>query len=94
MSAKERRQLIKDRYVLLTMRKDLIDFDDQIKIQVWTQRFPLLGQAFELKEQFFDINEAESINDVYDLYQNWLSNVPKDLMTYFEDLIKAMGRSD
>ena len=82
---------MRDRYVLLTRSKDLIDFDDQIKLQVWTQNFPLLGQAYELKEQFFDIYEVESINDAYKLYQNWLSNVPKELMTYFEDLIKAMN---
>lgn len=53
--------------------------------------FPLLGQAYELKEDFFDIYEAGSINEAYELYQNWLSNVPKELMNYFEDLIKAMN---
>uniref|UniRef100_UPI000A64C089 transposase n=1 Tax=Amphibacillus sediminis TaxID=360185 RepID=UPI000A64C089 len=83
VSFKERRQLMGDRYVLLTRRRDLNDFDDQIKLQVWTDKFPLLGQAYELKEQFFDIYEAESINEAYKLYQKWLTNVPKELMTYF-----------
>lgn len=91
VSAKERRQLMRDRYALLTRRKDLKDFDDQIRLQVWTDKFPLLGQAYELKEQFFDIYEAESLKEAYKLYQNWLSNVPKELITYFEDLIKAMN---
>jgi len=91
VTAKERRQLMRDRYVLLIRSKDLTDFDDQIMLQVWTQNFPLLGQAYKLKEQFFDIYEAESINDAYKLYQNWVKNVPKELMTYFEDLIKAMN---
>jgi len=90
VSAKERRQLMRDRYVLLTRRKDLNDFDDQIKLEVWTDMFPLLGQAYELKEQFFDIYEAKTVDEAYKLYQEWLSNVPKELMTYFEDLIKAM----
>ncbi|WP_240452355.1 ISL3 family transposase [Virgibacillus sp. YIM 98842] len=90
VSAKERRQLMRDRYVLLTRRKDLNDFDDQIKLQVWTDMFPLLGQAYELKEQFFDIYEAKTVDEAYKLYQEWISNVPKGLMTYFEDLIKAM----
>src|SRR5690606_40716658 len=58
VSAKERRQLMRDRYVLLTRRDDLNDFDDQIKLQVWTDKFPLLGQAYELKEQFFEIGRA------------------------------------
>lgn len=63
-----------------------------MKLQVWTDKFPVLGQAYELKEQFFDIYEAKSIKEAYKLYQNWLSNVPKELMTYFEDLIKSMNQ--
>ncbi|TPG92973.1 hypothetical protein EEL32_00975 [Brevibacillus laterosporus] len=50
-------------FSLLTRRKDLTDFDDQIKLQVWTQNFPLLCQAYELKEQFFDIYEANNKNN-------------------------------
>src|SRR5690625_3261228 len=76
VSAKERRQLIIDRYVLLTSRKDLNDFDDQIKLQIWTDMFPLLGQAYELKEQFFDIYEAKTVDTAYKLYQGWLASVP------------------
>jgi len=91
VSTKERIQLMRDRYVLLSRRKDLNNFDDQIKLQVWTDKFPLLGQAYELKEQFFDIYEVESIKNAYKLYQNWFSNIPKELITYFDDLIKAMN---
>ena len=82
---------MRDRYVLLTRRKDLNDFDDQIKLQIWTHMFPLLGQAYELKEQFFDIYEAKTVDTAYKLYQGWLASVPKELMPYFEDLIKAMN---
>ncbi|MEI3599571.1 MULTISPECIES: ISL3 family transposase [unclassified Oceanobacillus] len=91
VSAKERRQLMRDRYVLLKRRKDLNDFDDQIKLQVWTDMFPLLGQAYELKEQFFDIYEAKSIDEAYKLYQDWLASVPEELVNYFSYLIKAMS---
>lgn len=91
VSAKERRQLMRDRYVLLTRRRDLNDFDDQIKLQVWTDKFPLLAQAYELKEQFFDIYEAKSADEAYIFYQDWLASVPEELVTYFADLIKAMS---
>ncbi|EYQ98656.1 hypothetical protein W284_02226 [Staphylococcus aureus DAR3163] len=90
VSAKERRQLMRDRHVLLIRRKGLNDFDDQIKLQIWADKFPLLGQAYELTEQFFDIYEAKTVDEAYKLYQEWHSNVPKELMIYFEDLIKAM----
>src|SRR5699024_12437853 len=94
VSAKERRQLMRDRYVLLKRRKDLNDFDDQIKLQVWTDMFPLLGQAYEIKEQIFDIYEAKSVNEAYELYQNWHSNIHKELMSYLEDLIKAINNKE
>ena len=71
------------------MLPNMLNIPDFITLNM--EEFPLLGQAYELKEQFFDIYEAESINEAYKLYQNWLSNVPKELMTYFEDLIKAMN---
>jgi len=48
VSAKERRQLMRDRYVLLKRRKDLNDFDDQFKLQIWTDMFPLLGIAYKV----------------------------------------------
>lgn len=91
VSVKERRQLMRDRYVLLKRRKDLNDFDDQIKLQIWTEKFPSLGHAYELKEDFFDIYEAESIDEAYKLYQKWLSNIPKELTEYFEVLIKSVN---
>jgi len=62
-----------DRYVLLKRCKD-----DPIKLKVWTDMFPLLGQAYELKRKFFDIYEAKPIHDADELYQNWLSNIPKE----------------
>jgi transposase len=81
---------MRDRYVLLTRRKELNNFDDQIKLEIWTKNFPLLGQAYELKERFFDIYEAKSINEAYKLYQKWLTEIPKDVKPYFETLTKSM----
>ncbi|MDQ0255562.1 transposase [Evansella vedderi] len=90
ITAKERRQLKKDRYVLLTRKSELNDFDDQLKLQIWTDNFPLLGIGYELKERFFDIYEAESMDEAYQLYQSWLTEIPKELMPYFDPLIKSM----
>lgn len=87
VSAKKYRRLMRDCYVLLKRREDLNNLNDQIKLQVWIDMFPLLGQAYELKEQFFDIYEAKTVVKAYKFYQEWLSNVPKELMIYFDDLI-------
>lgn len=90
INAKERRQLKKDRYVLLTRKSELNGFDNQLKLQIWTENFPLLGKGYELKEKFFDIYEAKSVDEAYQLYQSWLTEIPKELMPYFEPLIKSM----
>lgn len=90
ITAKEHRQLKKDRYVLLTRKSELNDFDDQIKLQLWTKNFPLLGKGYELKEKFFNIYEAETKAKAYQLYQSWLTDIPKELMPYFDPLIKSM----
>jgi transposase len=42
ITSKERRKLKKDRYVLLTRKNKLNDFDDQLKLQIWTDN-PLLS---------------------------------------------------
>jgi transposase len=66
ITAKERKQLKKDRYVLLTRKGELNDFDDQLKLQIWTENFPLLGKGYELKEKFFDIYKASSMDKPID----------------------------
>src|SRR5690606_8693385 len=91
ITAKERRQLKKDRFVLLTRKSEINDFDDQLKLQLWTDNFPLLGKGYELKEKFFDIYEAKSMAEAYRLYQSWLTEVPKELMPCFDPLIKSMN---
>uniref|UniRef100_UPI00147384A4 transposase family protein n=1 Tax=Salipaludibacillus agaradhaerens TaxID=76935 RepID=UPI00147384A4 len=48
VSAKERRQLMRVLYVLLTRRKDLNDFDDQIKLQIWTD-VSIAGSSIRVK---------------------------------------------
>ncbi len=90
ITTKERRQLKKDRYVLLTRKSELNHFDDQIKLQLWTQNFPLLGKGYELKEKFFDIYEAKTKDEAYRLYQSLLTEIPQELKPYFEPLIKSM----
>jgi transposase len=90
ITAKERRQLKKDRYVLLTRKSELNDFDDQLKLQIWMDNSPLLGKGYELKEKFFDIYKAKSVDEAYNLYQSWITEIPKELIPYFEPLIKAM----
>lgn len=42
----------------------------------------------ECNETFFE--DLPDIDKAYQLYQSWLSEIPKELMSYFEPLIKSM----
>jgi transposase len=53
-------------------------------------QLPLLGKGYELKERFFDIYEAESMDEAYQFYQSWLTEIPNELIPFFEPLIKSM----
>jgi transposase len=52
LSDKKRRTLKKDRFILLHRKRDLDD-QDLFILDTWTKNFPELGQAYELKEEFF-----------------------------------------
>lgn len=54
LSARQRRGLMHDRFVLLKRRADLADEED-LKLSGWTANFPVLGAAYDAKEAFYGI---------------------------------------
>jgi transposase len=54
LTDKKRRQLKRDRFILLHRKRDL-DEQDLFILDTWAKNFPQLGQAYELKEEFFNI---------------------------------------
>ena len=59
LTPKQRRGLVHDRFVLLKHDRDLND-KERLNLDGWTKNYPELGEAYRLKEQFFDIYDAES----------------------------------
>src|SRR5262249_54575508 len=89
LSAAARRTLMHDRYVLLRRKRDL-DEKDQLVLDAWTQNFPQLGQAYDLKELFFDIWQADGEVEARRLYREWLGQLRADLMWAFQPLLTAI----
>jgi transposase len=90
LSAAARRTLMRDRYVLLRRRRDL-DEKDLLILETWTNHFPQLATAYEMKEAFFDIWQVESERDARKLYRAWLGSCPSDLLWAFQPIVTAMA---
>lgn len=89
LEPKARRGLMHDRFVLLKRAQSLSD-QDHLKLSGWTQNYPLLGVAYELKEGFFAIYEQCSAPaEAERRYRAWRSSIPADLEPCFKDLVRA-----
>lgn len=88
LTLKEKRSLMHDRFVLLKYQSEL-DEKETAKINKWFSNYPLLGEAYRLKESFYGIYEAKSIPDAKAAYEQWHKSIPPELTAYFSDLTRA-----
>lgn len=89
ISSKERRGLAHDRFILFKRHKELTEMD-KIVLDVWTNHFPFLGIAYNVKEAFLDLWENGSRQGAYLSYREWKAKIPNELQLAFEPLTKAM----
>lgn len=90
MDPKQARTLkMHDRYTLLKRRRDLTEAQ-QLRLEVWTKNVPLLGQAYELKESFYDIWDIPDRRLALEQYQEWKGQIPSVLIPAFSELTTAI----
>lgn len=89
LTPKERRTLMHDRFVLLKRRKDL-DVREKLILASWTGNMKDLGLAYELKETFYEIWDAQSKALALNRLNTWRGQVPEHLMFAFKDLLTAL----
>lgn len=90
LTAKERKLLMRSRYILLRRQSQLSEKDVET-LDEWSKSFPELSNAYTLKEMFFDIWESPSRYDAVEQYHAWLSLVTEDVFPAFKDVITAMN---
>lgn len=88
LSPKQRRGLMHDRFVLLRRQSQLND-QESFNLDGWTKNYPLLGEAYRLKEEFFNIYQATSKLEAQMLYEQWLKSIPAELRGHYEPIISA-----
>ncbi|MBE3062293.1 MAG: ISL3 family transposase [Cutibacterium acnes] len=88
LTAKQRRALMHDRFVLLKRERDLTD-QERLLMEGWTLNYPLLGEAYRLKEAFYGIYDSATPDDAHDAFGSWYRSIPHGLHGHFEPLTKA-----
>lgn len=88
LTPQQRRGLMHDRYVLLRRRADLTD-EQFLLLDGWIKNYPMLGEAYRLKEEFFGIYDAEDIQAAQARYAAWATSIPADLIPHFQPILTA-----
>jgi len=70
LEAKERRKLMHDRFVLLRRNRDLTD-DQKKTLEGWQATFPKLGDAYRVKEAFFDLWDSPDRATAAERFKAW-----------------------
>lgn len=90
LNSKQKNDLKNDRFLLLK-RKSMLSVQESFIVSYWENNYPMLAKMYRLKEQFFDIYEANSKNDTYNRYAEFEAQLANEVKPYFDDLIRAVG---
>lgn len=91
MTTSQKRQLMRDRYVLLKRKKDLQP-KDVLLLDTWLGNIPQLDTAYKLKEIFFEIYDFTDKKEAEERYTAWCDTLSAnpEIEPYFSDLVRAM----
>ncbi len=90
LEAKTRRKLMHDRFILLRRNRDLKP--EQLEtLGQWSEMFPMLAEAYKLKEDFYDLWNIPQKSDAKVAYNAWRDSIKgTELLTAFQPLLTAM----
>ncbi|MEW5288587.1 ISL3 family transposase [Erwinia papayae] len=90
LTPQQRRGLMRDRFVLLKRRHELTAAES-LRFYGWILNYPEIGQAYELKESFFEIWDCKNRQQAQEAYYVWLRRITPDMKAHFDPLIKAIS---
>lgn len=90
LTPKQRRGLMKDRFLLLKRESELNPLE-RFSLESWTRNFPVLGEAYRAKESFFAIYDAMTIPEAKALYRKWENGLSTPVREAYMPLITAVG---
>lgn len=89
LSNAERRLLMRNKSILRKKAKDLT-FTDNLNLEYWLNRAPILRAAYQLKESFYAIWESKTKDEALDSYLLWAAEIPVELQPTFKPITTAL----
>jgi len=74
---------------LLTRREGDLSEQERLLLADFARSSPVIGEAFWLKERFWDIYDAETPAAACSAYEEWSQAIPRGLRAHFKPIIKA-----
>lgn len=90
LSEAHRRRMMRSRFILLK-RKSQLSEEERVLLAAWVQRFPKLGTAYRLKEEFYAIYDLAGRADAQLAYRAWEASIPKELAVTFGPIRTAVN---
>lgn len=88
LTPKQRRGLMHDRFILLKRESELNGKEVSL-VASWLNNYPELGEAYRLKEDFFNIYRADSKPEALSMFADWEKSIQPNVRDAFADLIRA-----
>ena len=79
-------KLKKDKFILKTREKNLTQWDRK-QLEKWRENFPILGTAYDLREEFYRIHDAQTVAEARLKFTAWKGRVPESLRKYWEPIL-------
>lgn len=90
LMAKQRIDLKNDRFLLLKRKSKLSPKEDMI-VSYWENNYSILAKMYYLKEQFFEIYEADSKEEAYTRYSEFENQLTSEVKHYWHEVTRAVG---
>lgn len=90
LTPRQRRTLMRDRYILFHRKSDLNE-QDQFILDTWLGQFPTLSKAYQFKEDFCDLWMVKDRQEAIDQYESLKESIPTELQPAFKPLTTAVG---
>lgn len=89
LNSRQRQKLKGDRFILLR-RGDTLKPQQRLYLEAWCNAYPELGAAWESKEAFMAIYDADTKQEARERIRAWRESVPRGIRGYFKAPLTAL----
>ncbi len=90
LSNEEKKQMMQNKELFTTHRKNLKNKFDEMVLDTWLERLPLLKDAYWVKEDFYSIYDSYDRFEAKSRYKCWQSDIPASVKPFFAESVNSL----